>query len=68
MVATGVVTSSVNLNVRKKPEVSVLNLMGSLPTGTKLEFYEIGSYNGASWGKIKYNGKTGYVNSECVGK
>ena len=61
VVATGVVTSSVNLNVRKKPEVSVLNLMGSLPTGTKLEFYEIGTYNGASWGKIKYNGKDGWV-------
>ena len=61
VIATGVVTSSVNLNVRKEPEVSVLNLMGSLPTGTKLEFYEIGTYNGASWGRIKYNGKDGWV-------
>ena len=61
VVATGVVTSSVNLNVRKKPEVSVLNLLGSLPTGTKLEFYEISTHNGASWGKIKYNGQDGWV-------
>ena len=61
VIATGTVTSSVNLNVRKEPKVSVLNLMGSLPTGTKLEFYEIGTHNGASWGKIKYNGKDGWV-------
>ena len=61
VIATGTVTSSVNLNVRKEPKVSVLNLMGSLPTGTKLEFYEIGTHNGASWGRIKYNGKDGWV-------
>ena len=61
VVATGTVTSTVNLNVRKEPKVSVLNLMGSLPTGTKLEFYEISTHNGASWGKIKYNGKDGWV-------
>ena len=61
VIATGVVTSSVNLNVRKNPEVSVLNLLGSLPTGTKMEFYEISTHNGASWGKIKYNGQDGWV-------
>lgn len=61
VIATGTVTSTVNLNVRKEPKVSVLNLMGSLPTGTKLEFYEIGSHNGAQWGRIKYNGKDGWV-------
>ena len=57
VVATGTVTSAINLNVRKNPEVSVLNLMGSLPTGTKLEFYEV--QNG--WGRIKYNGNDGWV-------
>lgn len=61
VIATGTVTSSVNLNVRKEPKVSVLNLMGSLPTGTKLEFYEIGNHNGAQWGRIKYNGNDGWV-------
>lgn len=61
VIATGVVSSSINLNVRKAPEVSILNLLGSIPTGTTLEFYEIGDHNGASWGRIKYNGKDGWV-------
>ena len=61
IIATGTVTSSMNLRVRSEPKISVLNQIGSLPTGTKLEFYEIGDHNGASWGRIKFNGKTGWV-------
>lgn len=61
VIATGTVTSSMNLRVRSEPKISVLNQIGSLPTGTKLEFYEIGNHNGASWGRIKFNGKTGWV-------
>ena len=61
VIATGTVTSSMNLRVRSEPKISVLNQIGSLPTGTKLEFYEIGDHNGASWGRIKFNGKTGWV-------
>lgn len=61
VIATGIVTSSINLRVRKEPQISVLNQIGSLPTGTKLEFYEIGDANGATWGRIDYKGQTGWV-------
>ena len=59
VIATGSVTSAIPLNVRKDPEVSILNKIGSLPTGTKLEFYEF--RNGNTWGRIKYNGQDGWV-------
>ncbi len=61
VIATGIVTSSTNLRVRKEPLVSVLNQIGSLPTGTKLEFYQIGDANGATWGRIDYKGQEGWV-------
>ena len=61
VIATGIVTSSINLRVRSEPKVSVLNQIGSLSTGTKVELLEIGDYNGASWGRINYNGKTGWI-------
>ena len=59
VIATGSVTSAIPLNVRKDPEVSILNKIGSLPTGTKLEFYEF--RNGNTWGRIKYNDQDGWV-------
>ena len=61
VVATGIVTSSINLRVRSEPKISVLNQIGSLPTGTKVELLEIGDHNGASWGRINYKGKTGWI-------
>ena len=61
VIATGIVTSSINLRVRSEPKISVLNQIGSLPTGTKVELLEIGDYNGASWGRIDYKGKTGWI-------
>ena len=61
VIATGIVTSSINLRVRSEPKISVLNQIGSLPTGTKVELLEIGDHNGASWGRINYKGKTGWI-------
>ena len=61
VVATGTVTSTINLRVRSEPKISVLNQIGSLPTGTKVELLEIGDHNGASWGRINYKGKTGWI-------
>ena len=61
VIATGIVTSSINLRVRSEPKISVLNQIGSLPTGTNVELLEIGDYNGASWGRINYKGKTGWI-------
>ena len=61
VIATGVVTSAIALRVRKEPIISVLNQVGSLPTGTKVELYEIGDANGATWGRIKYNGEDAWI-------
>ena len=66
VVATGTVVSSTNLRVRKEPMISVLNQIGSLPAGTKLEFYHIGDANGSRWGKINYKGQEGWVCMDYV--
>ena len=66
VVATGTVVSSTNLRVRKEPMISVLNQIGSLPAGTKLEFYHIGDANGSRWGQINYKGQEGWVCMDYV--
>ena len=66
VIATGTVVSSTNLRVRKEPMVSVLNQIGSIPAGTKLEFYHIGDANGSRWGKINYKGQEGWVCMDYV--
>jgi len=48
---TGVVTSNINLNVRKKADIYSTKV-DSLPTGTKINVYETKTKNNMKWGKI----------------
>lgn len=48
---TGVVTSNINLNVRKSADVYAPKVR-SLPTGTKIGVYEITTARGMKWGRI----------------
>lgn len=50
-IATGVVSSSINLNVRSAPGTTK-PLVKSLPTGTQVSIFEVKSVNGADWGRI----------------
>lgn len=61
VIATGTVNSSMNLNVRSDAKISALNLIGSLPSGSKVEIYKTKDVDGHTWGKIKYNGGTGWI-------
>ena len=47
---TGTVTSNTNLNVRNNPKVTSTQV-GSLPTGTKINIYEVTTTNGVQWGR-----------------
>lgn len=48
---TGVVTSNINLNVRKKADV-YSDKVGSLPNGTKINIYEVKTKDNMKWGRI----------------
>ena len=48
---TGVVTSNINLNVRKKADIYSAKV-DSLATGTKINIYETKTKNNMKWGKI----------------
>ena len=48
---TGVVTSNINLNVRALPDVYATRV-GSLPTGTKVNVYELANSRNMQWGCI----------------
>lgn len=61
VIATGTVNSTINLNVRKSASVSVLNLLGSLANGTKVEIYETKDVSGHAWGRIDYKGSKGWI-------
>lgn len=56
-VATGTVSSNINLNVRSDPKVTVTNKVGSLKNGTKVTLYEM--KNG--WGRIDQDGLKGWI-------
>ena len=51
---TGVVSSNINLNVRKKPNVTSTKV-DSLANGTKINIYEVTTTNGVKWGRIGEN-------------
>lgn len=48
---TGVVTSNINLNVRKKPSATA-DKVDSLANGTEINIYEVTTTNGVKWGRI----------------
>lgn len=48
---TGIVTSNINLNVRRNPDVYATRV-NSLPTGTKVNVYELASSRNMQWGRI----------------
>ena len=48
---TGVVTSNINLNVRRKADIYSTKV-DSLPNGTKINIYETKTKNNMKWGKI----------------
>lgn len=48
---TGVVTSNINLNVREYADVYARRV-DSLPTGTKVNVYELADFRNMSWGRI----------------
>ena len=51
---TGVVTSNINLNVRKKADIYSTQV-DSLPTGTKINVYETTTNRNMKWGRIGEN-------------
>lgn len=51
---TGVVTSNINLNVRKKADV-YSDKVDSLPNGTKINIYEVKTKDNMKWGRIGEN-------------
>lgn len=51
---TGIVTSNINLNVRVLPDVYA-NRVDSLPTGTRVNVYELASSRNMQWGRIGSN-------------
>lgn len=51
---TGIVTSSINLNVRKKADI-YSKIVDTLPTGTKVNIYETKTKNNMKWGRIGEN-------------
>lgn len=61
VIATGTVNSTTPLNVRKNAEISILNLLGSLANGTKVDIYETTNVNGHQWGRIKYKSGDGWI-------
>ena len=50
-IATGIVSSSINLNVRSAPGTWNA-LVKSLPTGTKVDIFEYETVKGVEWGRI----------------
>ena len=52
VIATGVVNSNTNLNVRQGPSTSQ-KLVTTLPRGTKVSIYETTSTKGHTWGRIE---------------
>lgn len=52
VIAVGLVNSSINLNVRKGP-ATTYDKVTSLPTGTRINIYEITKTNGIEWGKTE---------------
>ena len=61
-IATGTVSSNINLNVRSAPKVTVTNKVGSLKNGTKVTLYEM--KNG--WGRINQDGLKGWISLQYV--
>lgn len=61
-VATGTVSSNINLNVRKEPKITITNKVGSLTNGTKVTLYEM--KNG--WGRIDQDGMKGWISLQYV--
>ncbi|WP_297132556.1 SH3 domain-containing protein, partial [Terrisporobacter sp.] len=58
---TGVTKS--NLNVRKGPSTSY-SILGTLPSGTKVEI--VGTDSKTGWYKIKYKNDYGYVSNDYI--
>ncbi len=55
------VTSSSRLNVRKSPSASSV-ILGTFQSGQEIEVLSVNK----GWAKVKYNGKTGYVNVKYI--
>ena len=61
-IATGTVSSNINLNVRSEPKVTITNKVGSLKNGTKVTLFEM--KNG--WGRINQDGLEGWISLQYV--
>ena len=61
VIKTGVTKS--NLNVRKGPSTSY-SILGTLPSGTKVEI--VGTDSKTGWYKIKYKNDYGYVSNDYI--
>lgn len=53
------------VNLRQTPGGTVLNEKDQIPLGNVMAYYEIVTAGGYSWALVRYNGKTGYVRSDC---
>lgn len=61
-IATGTVSSNINLNVRSTPRVGSTNKVGTLTNGTKVTLYEMKD----GWGRINQNGLSGWISLQYV--
>ena len=53
------------VNLRESPDGKVLNENNQIPLGTVLAYYNLHIANGYTWALVQYDGKAGYVRSDC---
>lgn len=53
------------VNLRQSPEGKVLNEDNQIPLGTVLAYYSLTTVGTYRWALVQYNGKAGYVRSDC---
>ena len=59
---TGKIVNAEKVNIRTSAGISATNLLTQLPAGTEVTVYETKLVNGATWGRIKWDGvKEGWV-------
>lgn len=56
------------VNLRQTPGGTVLNEYNQIPLGNVMAYYAIVQYDEYDWALVNYDGKTGYVRSDCYAK
>ncbi|MBR6186656.1 MAG: SH3 domain-containing protein [Clostridia bacterium] len=54
-----------SVNLRLSPDGKVINENNQIPLGTVLAYYSLTTVGAYRWALVQYNGKAGYVRSDC---